>query len=231
MALFTRWNITRIEIDPDSRVLDGSFSTQVDDQHHVLGHIEQPGPVASLGGVVACSGSSPPLRASVQRTSVWLPLPRGSVSEGLHSRRAPLQRNPSPTGPAITQRILVFFAIRLLLSCMSMQFPDPLPTGETVVAAPRITLLVTPPSLGQICVFQHFTNVRHQGERQLSGPELRYGFDPSGPCGWVFAGHRPSAFVMATGIGTILIKFPVYLKLMTEFPSLHTEDVGAERPH
>jgi hypothetical protein len=89
---------------------------------------------------------------------------------------------------------------------MSRQFPDPLPTGETVVIAPRIALLLTPPSLGQIYVFQHFTNVCHQGERQLSGPDLRYGFDPSGPCGWVFAGrHRAIAFMIAAGIGAILI--------------------------
>jgi len=46
---------------------------------------------------------------------------------------------------------------------MSKQFPDPLPKGETVVIAPSIALLLTPPLLGQICALQYFTNVRHQG--------------------------------------------------------------------
>jgi len=34
--------------------------------------------------------------------------------------------------------------------------------------------------------------------------------------------------MIAAGIGTILI-FPVYLKLMTGFPSFHPEEVGAEQ--
>ena len=50
-----------------------------------------------------------------------------------------------------------------------------------------------------------FCFVRRQKEWQFSEPELSYGFAPSGPCGWVFAGrHRAIAFMMATGIGTIL---------------------------